>query len=165
MTSIAWSLLDSLLLTPPRHDDPHAAGPALPSGPSLTARRWTLPTGSAAVPAARARVAAAACDLDRPTVEVALLLTVDLVTTAVVGGHATRARLDLDLTDDALQVRLDADYPAPLPSQRVDEPPLHLALISACAADWGAASARSSSVTRSLWFRLDLPGPFAGPDR
>jgi hypothetical protein len=166
MTSIAGSPPDGFLDLPGCADDLRDTSAARLTHRCPAAYRWRLPAGSAAVPAARARVAAAACDLDRATVEVVLLLTSEMVTTAVVGEHATGARLTLALSEDDLRVELEADFQAPTDasSRPADEPPVRLVLVNACATDWGSEpSAQSPSMTRSVWFRLSLKGRPAVP--
>ena len=160
MTLTAWSLLDSFLDLPVRADGTRKT-PAAPHGYlSPAVHRWSLPAGSAAVPAARATVAAAVCSLDRGTVEVALLLTSEVVTTMVSGGSATPMALSLTLSEEELRVQLEAPSRRPADaSPPADVPPVRLLLINAFATDWGLTSpAQSLSGHRSMWFSLSLRG-------
>ena len=117
-----------------------------------------LPSTDAAPAMARHRVAAACLGWPQVTVDVALILTSELVTNAVRHGGGP-IRLDMELTEGVLHVEVYDGSPAVprrTPASRPDGESGHgLVIVAELASDWGART-RTDSPGKVVWFDLRL---------
>ena len=119
---------------------------------SLRQENWALPPGPRAVGVARSHVAEACRHLPRETVDVALLLTSEIVTNAV-QCSAGDVRMSLEANGDLL---VEVHDQAPAIPTRQPAPPLAergrgLMIVEAFADAWGT---RSHGLGKSVWFSL-----------
>ena len=111
------------------------------------------------VSTARSHVAEMMSGIDRETVEVALLLTSEVVTNALRYGQTSSLSLSLTLRPGELLVEVDDATPEQphvrLPRQ-LDERGRGLMLLDALASGWGSTT---KGAGKTVWFRLAITAP------
>ena len=120
---------------------------------------WSLPCDPRMVSTARRNVAAAVSDVDRDTVEIALLLTSEVVTNALRYGDTSSLSLSLRLRPDELLVEVDdatVQQPQVRLPRQLDERGRGLMLLDALASEWGSDAKADG---KTVWFRLALTTP------
>ncbi|MCU1490977.1 MAG: ATP-binding region ATPase domain protein [Acidimicrobiaceae bacterium] len=123
----------------------------------MTAEAWSL-QGNEAPREAREVVRNLLVDRPADVVEVAILLTSELVTNAVVHTH-NAARMEAATEDDMLRVRIadcDSSLPELMPESFGRGNGRGIAIIDALATAWGVE--RRGPVGKSVWFELSLEG-------
>ena len=121
-----------------------------------TAQHWMLPKESTSPTSARRHLAASCTGLPRDMVEIALLLTSELVTNAVKygGQHIT-----LTVRDEADLFRVEVHDDGPR-APRVAAPGSHavggrgLLLVESLAHEWGTSAGAPAEGGKSVWFTL-----------
>ena len=121
-----------------------------------TAQHWVLPKESTSPALARRHLRAAGAGLPRDLLEIALLLTSELVTNAVKYGGD---HILLSVTDepDILRVEVHDDGPA---APRVGAPERNavggrgLLLVESLAHEWGTVRATAHGSGKGVWFAL-----------
>ena len=121
-----------------------------------TARRWVLPKAQTSPALARRHLRTAGSTLPKDLLEIALLLTSELVTNAVKYGGD---RIVLTVTDEpnTLRVEVHDDGPA---APRISAPERHavggrgLLLVESLAHEWGTTRGLPRSSGKGVWFTL-----------
>ncbi len=121
-----------------------------------TAQQWVLPKQATSPGSARRRLAAACVGLPRDLVDIALLLTSELVTNAVKYGGD---RIILTVRDEPEVVTVEVYDDGPrTPRLATGAPQAEggrgLRLVERLADDWGTFGARSDRPGKSVWFTL-----------
>lgn len=119
---------------------------------SVRQESWALPPGPRAPGIARSHVAEACGHLPRETVDVALLLTSEIVTNAVECSEGD-VRMSLEANDDLLVEVHDQAPALPVrgPAEPLAERGRGLMIVEAYADAWGT---RTHGVGKSVWFSL-----------
>ena len=122
-----------------------------------TAQHWVLPKEPSSPALARRHLKSAAAGLPRDLLEIALLLTSELVTNAVKYGGD---HIILSIADEAELLRVEVDDDGPrIPHLGAAENHAvggrGLLLVESLAHEWGTSSGRSRSEPgKCVWFRL-----------
>lgn len=121
-----------------------------------TAQNWVLPKEWTSPALARQHLRTAGAELPRDLLEIALLLTSELVTNAVkYGGN----RIVLSVSDDADTLRVEVHDDGPT-APRVGAPERTavggrgLLLVESLAHEWGTAQATAQHDGKRVWFTL-----------
>lgn len=138
------------------------------NGKRPSSERFRLGATLSAPRLARARVVAACVGVDGDDTDLAVLLTSELVTNAVLHGGPVgdgakpEIIVEIQLTDRALWVGVFDGHPGPLPSPRpprsLDESGAGLYLVSRLASAWGSRGLPSRQ-GKVVWFEIALKVP------
>lgn len=138
------------------------AGTDPPLGTSFPVQRtqWTLPSGTAASPAARRHVTTVTNPLDRDVAYAAGSLTSEIVTAVLLRGRTEDMWLEVAVSEDTMRVDVTASFPRRrlrLVPRRGPGSRGGLLILDALAADWGVAEGSSPTAdSLRIWFRLGL---------
>jgi len=125
-----------------------------------TAQHWVLPREPGSAARARTHLRSTAASLPRDLLEIALLLTSELVTNAVKYGGD---HIVLSVDDGAELFRVEVHDDGPL-APRLGAAESHalggrgLLLVESLAHEWGTTRSRGQDTGKGVWFTLRKPG-------